>query len=67
MKHYRISIDVDIEARDEEHARQRAALIYSDIEQARPWVVEVLPHGMQERIPLDRPPARTGSARSTRS
>ena len=67
MKHYRISILVDIEAGDEEHARQRAGLIYSDIEQARPWVVEVLPDGMEERIPLDRPPARAGSTRSRRS
>ena len=53
MKHYRISIDVDIKARDEEHARQRACLIYSDIEYARrPWIIEVLPNGMQERIPM---------------
>ena len=53
MKHYRISIDVDIEARDKQEARRRANLIYSGIEQARrPWIVEVLPNGMQERIPL---------------
>jgi hypothetical protein len=52
MKHYRISIDVDIEARGEEHARQRANLIYSDIERTRPWVVEVLPNGMEERFPI---------------
>jgi predicted glycosyltransferase len=52
MKHYRISIDVDIKARDEEQARRRANLIYSDIEGARPWIVEILPIGMEERIPL---------------
>jgi hypothetical protein len=53
MKHYRISIDVDIKARDEEQARRRANLIYSDIEWARrPWIVEILPNGIQERIPL---------------
>ena len=53
MKHYRISIDVDIKARDEEHAQHRAGLIYSDIERVRPWVIEVLPNGMHERIPIE--------------
>jgi hypothetical protein len=53
MKHYRISVDIDIKARDEEHARELANLIYSDIEWARrPWIVEILPNGMHERIPL---------------
>jgi hypothetical protein len=52
MKHYRVSIDVDIKARDEEQARSRANLIYSDIEGARPWIVEILPNGIEERIPL---------------
>ena len=53
MKHFRISIDVDIQARSEEHAQQRASLLYSDIDGGRPWVVEVLPNGMQERIPIN--------------
>jgi hypothetical protein len=51
MKHYRISIDVDVEARDREHAKRRAGCLYSDLEQ-RPWIVEVLPNGIEERTPI---------------
>jgi hypothetical protein len=51
MKHYRISIDVDIEARSREQAESRAHRLYSDLEQ-RPWIVEVLPNGIEERIPI---------------
>ena len=48
MKHYRISIDVDIEARSYEHAARRASCLYSDLK--RSWIVEVLPNGIQERV-----------------
>lgn len=48
MKHYRISIEIDITAKDEQQAEHRALLLYSDLEQ-RPWIVEVLPNGMLER------------------
>ena len=51
MKHYRISIDVDIEARDRDGAERRTGCLYSDLEQ-RPWIVEVLPNGIEERIPI---------------
>ena len=51
MKHYRINIDVDIRARNQEQASQRAMCLYSDLEH-RPWIVEVLPNGIEERIPL---------------
>jgi hypothetical protein len=51
MKHYRVSIDVDIEARNREQAEKRARCLYSDLEQ-RPWIVEVLPNGIEERIPI---------------
>jgi hypothetical protein len=55
MKHYRISIDVDIRAKGREQAERRADLLYSDIGYSqRPWLVEVLPNGIQERIPLTR-------------
>jgi len=55
MKHYRISIDVDISAKDRQQAKRRADLLYSGIECGqRPWIVEVLPNGIQERIPLTR-------------
>jgi hypothetical protein len=50
MNHYRISIDVDIEARDRHHAERRAGCLYSDLE-LRPWIVEVLPNGIVKRIP----------------
>lgn len=52
MRYYRISIEVDITARDSEHAERRARLLYSDVEQ-RPWVREVLPDGIEERQPLN--------------
>lgn len=51
MKHYRISIDVDIKARNREEAESRAGCLYSDLEQ-RSWIVEVLPNGIEERIPI---------------
>ncbi|WP_165063999.1 hypothetical protein [Paludisphaera rhizosphaerae] len=53
MKHYRISIDVDIKATDREHAESRANLLYEDIWLCRPgWIEEVLPNGIEERITL---------------
>jgi hypothetical protein len=48
MKPYRITIQVDITARDREHAGRRAMLLYSDLEH-RPWVDDVLPDGIEER------------------
>jgi hypothetical protein len=50
MKHFRISIDVDIKAKDREHAEQRAHCLCSDFN--RIWIVEVLPNGIEERIPI---------------
>ena len=44
MKHYRITIDIDIKAKDQEHAELRARRLYSDVGQ-RPWIVDVLPNG----------------------
>jgi hypothetical protein len=54
MKHYRIRIDIDLEARGRVQAERRAGCLYSDLEQ-RPWVVEVLPNGIEERIPIASP------------
>lgn len=52
MRYYRVRIEVDITARDTEHAQRRARLLYSDLEQ-RPWVGDVLPDGIEERQPLN--------------
>ena len=52
MKHYRIRIEVDIKARHREQAESRARCLYGDLEQ-RPWIVEVLPDGIEERLPLN--------------
>jgi hypothetical protein len=50
MKPFRIRIEVDIKARDREQAESRASLLYSDLEYAkRPWVLEVLANGIEER------------------
>ncbi|WP_437193961.1 hypothetical protein [Planctomicrobium sp. SH527] len=51
MKHFRISVDIDITSQDGEQAERRAFLLFSDLEQ-RPWVKEILPNGIQERRPL---------------
>lgn len=48
MNPYRICIEVDITARNSGHADQRARLLYSDLGQ-RPWVLAVLPDGIEER------------------
>ena len=58
MKHYRIRIDIDIEATNREQAERRATCLYSDLEQ-RPWIVEVLPNGIEERIPIASPANRS--------
>ncbi len=64
MRHYRISIDVDIKARNCKEAERRANLLYSDLEQ-HSWIVEVLPNGIQERIPIaSRSPLPSTSNRS---
>lgn len=52
MKHYRISVEIDITAQDGQQAERRAFLLFSDLEQ-RPWVREVLPNGIQERRPIN--------------
>jgi len=52
MKPFRIRIEVDITARDRKQAKRLAGLLYSDLE-ARPWVVEILPDGIEERQPLN--------------
>ena len=51
MRHFRVSIEVDITAHDRKVAERRAQLLYSDLG-TRPWIVEVLPDGIEERIPL---------------
>ncbi|MCZ2341347.1 MAG: hypothetical protein LC104_06065 [Bacteroidales bacterium] len=53
MKPYRIRIEVDIKATDREHAEKRMNLLCDDLED-RPWVVAVLPDGLEERIPVQR-------------
>jgi hypothetical protein len=58
VKHYRIRIDIDIEAGSRERAERRAACLYSDLER-RPWIVEVLPNGIEERIPIRSPANRS--------
>ena len=58
MKHYRIRIDIALEARSRDQAERRAAQLYSDLEQ-RPWIVEVLPNGIEERIPMASPANRS--------
>lgn len=52
MKHFRISIEIDITAKDSEQAESRSFLLVSDLER-RPWVQEVLPNGMHERRPIN--------------
>jgi hypothetical protein len=49
MKHFRISIDIDIKAKDREQAELRAQCLYSDVGQ-RTWITEVLPNGIEERV-----------------
>jgi hypothetical protein len=51
MKHYRISIEIDITATDAQQAERRSFLLFDDLEK-RPWVREVLPNGMHERRPI---------------
>ena len=58
MKHYRIRIDIDLEAKSREQAERRAACLYSDLEQ-RPWIVEVSANGIEERIPIASPANRS--------
>lgn len=54
MKHFRISIEIDITAADRGQAERRANLIYSDLEnQSRPWLKEILPNGIEERQPIN--------------
>jgi hypothetical protein len=54
MKPFRIRIEVDITASDREQAERRARLLYSDLEHGhRPWVVAILPDGIEERRPLN--------------
>jgi hypothetical protein len=53
MKHYRVSIDVDIKARHRAEAESRAQLLYGDMDRCRPWIIEILPNGIQERLPLN--------------
>lgn len=52
MKHYRIRIEVDISARDREHAERRLSLLCSDTER-RSWVTAALPDGIEERIAIN--------------
>jgi len=55
MQPFRIRIEVEIEARDREQAERRAGLLYSDLEDGhRPWVLAVLPDGIEERRPINR-------------
>ena len=65
MKHYRISIDIDLEARSREQAERRAACLYSDLEQ-RSWIVEILPNGIEEPIPIASPANRSKQKRPFR-
>ena len=58
MKQFRVTLNVDITAKDIEQALRRAMLLYGDLE-GRPWIVEVLPDSIVERIPID----RTGNKR----
>lgn len=51
MRYFRVNIEVDIKAHDREVAERRAQLLYSDLGR-HPWIVEVLPNGIEERIPL---------------
>lgn len=52
MKHFHISVDIDITAQNLQQAERRASLLFADLEQ-RPWVNEVLPNGIQARRPLN--------------
>lgn len=52
-KTFRIRMEVEITAQDRKQAEQRAALLYSDLEhERRPWVLDVLPDGIEERQSL---------------
>ena len=57
MKPYRITIQVDISARNRGHARRRALLLYSDLDH-RPWVDDVLPNGIESTVA--HPPGKRG-------
>ncbi|WP_437191125.1 hypothetical protein [Planctomicrobium sp. SH527] len=53
MKHFRISIEIDITAADRGQAERRANLLYSDLEShSRHWLKAVLPDGIEERHPV---------------
>ena len=52
MKQFRIAINVVINAHDPDQALRRTMLLYGDLE-GRPWIVEVLPDSIVERIPND--------------
>lgn len=54
MKHYRISVEIDITATDRGQAERRANLLYTDLEsQNRPWLKVILPNGIEERHPIN--------------
>jgi hypothetical protein len=52
MKHFRISIEIDITARNREHAERRLSLLCSDIER-HSWVTAALLDGIEERIAIN--------------
>lgn len=52
MKHYRLRVEIDIVAEDREHAETHSRILYSLLQQ-RSWIREVLPDGIEERLPLN--------------
>ncbi|WP_437186763.1 hypothetical protein SH668x_000118 [Planctomicrobium sp. SH668] len=53
MKHYRLNIEVDILARDQDHALRRMLLLCSDLHRYRTWVKDTRPDTLNERNPLE--------------
>jgi hypothetical protein len=52
MKYYRLRVEIDLVAEDREHAETLSRILYSLLQQ-RSWIKEVLPNGIEERIPLN--------------
>jgi len=58
MKHYRLTIEVEILARNSEHALRRLLRLCSDLQHQWTWVKQTKPETLNEQncIPIDHPP-----------
>lgn len=55
MKHFRVSVDFDIEAASRDEASAWCQFLCSFVERNLRQVIEALPNGIEERIPLPKP------------